>query len=103
MYDFSRKYFPVCVTLAVGAAAPLGIKDKVGEVLLLGFGTEVVVSDAVPLVVEKADKTNNEEERETDSKAGEANYMHTVVLLLRGLCNNRSWASFSQHTQHQAI
>lgn len=44
------------------AAAALGVKDKIGEVLLLGFGTEVVVSNAVPLVVEKADKTNNEEE-----------------------------------------
>lgn len=55
------------------AAAALGIKNKVGEVLLLGFGAEVVVSDAVPLVVEEADKTNDEEERQANSKAGEAN------------------------------
>ncbi len=39
------------VTVAAGAAAPLGVKHKVGEVLLLGFDAEVVVSNAVPLVV----------------------------------------------------
>lgn len=50
------------MTLVVGAAAPLGVEDKVGEVLLFGFDTEVVVSNAVSLVVEKADKTNDEEE-----------------------------------------
>lgn len=68
----------------------LGIEDKEGKVLLLGFDSEVVVSDAVPLVVEKADKTNYEEEWQTDSKAGEANHMHSVVFLLRGLCKNMS-------------
>lgn len=73
---------------------PIVWLDKVGEILLLGFGTEVVVSDAVPLVVEEADKTNNEEEWQTDSKAGEANYMYTVVFLLRGLCKNMSWVSW---------
>lgn len=55
------------MTLAVGAAAPLGVKHKVGEVLLLGFGAEVVVPNAVPLVVEKADETDDEEERQADS------------------------------------
>lgn len=49
------------------AAAALSVKHKIGEVLLLGFGAEVVVSNTVPLVVEEADETNDEEERQADS------------------------------------
>lgn len=74
------------MTLAVGAAVPLCVKDKVGEVLLLGFDTEVVVSNAVPLVVEKADEGNDEEEQQTDSEAGKSNYIKNVIFLLQGLC-----------------
>lgn len=42
--------------------AALGVENEVGEVLLLGFDGEVVVSDAVPLVVEEADEDNDETE-----------------------------------------
>lgn len=76
------------VTSIVGAAAPLGVKDKVGEVLLLGFGAEVVVSDAVPLVVEKAYETNDKEERQADSKTGHSNYMKCVVSLFKSVCKH---------------
>lgn len=66
--------FSSSVIVVEGAAAALGIKDKVSEVLLLGVDIEVVVSNAVPLVVE-ADKTNYEEDRQTYSKTGKANYL----------------------------
>lgn len=56
----------------MGAAAPLSVKNKVGEVLLFGFDAEVVVSNAVPLVVEKTHETDDEEERQADSKTGES-------------------------------
>lgn len=68
-----------------GAAAPLGVEDKVGEVFLLGFDSEVVVSNAVPLVVEKADKSNDKEEQQTNSETGEANDMNSVIFLLQGV------------------
>lgn len=58
--------------------APLGVEDQVGEVLLLGFDTEVVVSNAVPLAVENADETDEEDERQSDPKAGEADKMESV-------------------------
>lgn len=48
-------------------SAALCIKDKVGEIVLFGPDGEVVVSDAVPLVVKKANEGNNEAERQTDS------------------------------------
>lgn len=69
----------------MGAAAPSGVKDKVGEVLLLGFDAEVVVSNAVPLEVENADETDDEEERQADSKTGEADYIEKAKSLLQGL------------------
>lgn len=73
------------MTMAVGAPVVLGVKDKVCEVLLLGLHAKVVVSNAVPLVEEKAGKANDEEERHADSKTGDSNYVKSVVFLLQGL------------------
>lgn len=72
------------------SSAPLGVKDKVGEVLLLGFDVEVVVSNAVPLVVEKAYEGNDEAERQADSNTGESNYLKNVIFLVQRLCRNMS-------------
>lgn len=48
-------------------SAALCVKDKVGEVVLFGSDGEVVVSDAVPLVVKKANEGNHEAECQTDT------------------------------------
>lgn len=61
-----------------GPAAPLGVKDQVGEVFFLGLDAEIVVSNAVPLVIEQADETNDEEERQSDAETWEADYMESV-------------------------
>lgn len=71
-------------------SAPLGVEDEVGEVLLLGFDVEVVVSDAVPLVVEEADEGNDEAERQADSENGDSNHLKSVKFLLEGLCMIKS-------------
>lgn len=76
------------MTLVEGAAAPLGVKDKVGEGLLLGFGAEVVVSNAVPVEVENADETDDDEERQADSETGEADYIESAKFILQGICKN---------------
>lgn len=55
--------------------APLSVKDKVGEVFLLGCDIEIVVSNSVPLAVEQAAKSKEEEEWQANSKTGEANYL----------------------------
>ncbi len=76
------------MTLIVGAAAPLGVKDKVGEVLLFGFDAEVVVPDAVPLVVEKTHETDDEDKRQADAETGESNYINYVIFILQGFWKN---------------
>lgn len=53
--------------MAQSVAAPLGVKDQVGEVFLFGFDAEVVMSNSVPLVVKEADKTKDEEEGNANS------------------------------------
>lgn len=71
-------------------SAPLGVENEVGEVLLLGLDGEVVVSDAVPLVVEEADEDNDEAEWQADSENGESNHLKSVKFLLEGPCKNKS-------------
>lgn len=68
--------------------APLSVINKVGEVLLLGWDVEIVVSDTVPLAVEQAAKSKDEEEGQADSKTGVANYLQRVKLLIQGICRN---------------
>lgn len=70
--------------------APLSVKDKIGEILLLGFNVEVVVSNAVPLVVEKADEGDDEAHRQADSEAGDSNYLKSIVVFIKVLCKNMS-------------
>lgn len=75
----------------------LGVEHKVGEILLLGFDAEVVVSDAIPLAVEDADEANDEEERQTDPKTWEANYMESVQFILKGHCKNKGQVKAGKH------
>lgn len=72
------------------SVAALSVKHKIGEILLLGFNIEVVVSNAVPLVVEKADEGNNEAHRQADSEKRDANYLKSIVVFIQLLCNNMS-------------
>ena len=46
--------------------------------------------DAVPLVVEKADEADDEEERQADSQTGESNNVKIVEIFLQGLCRDVS-------------
>lgn len=72
-------------TVSYCMAAQLSVKDDVGEVLLSGRDAEVVVPDAVPLAVEEADESDDEEERQADPETGEADYLQSVKLGFRGL------------------
>lgn len=53
-------------SLSCWCSAALCVEDKVGEVVLFGPDGEVVVTNAVPLVVKKANEGNHEAERQTD-------------------------------------
>lgn len=72
------------------SVAPLSVKHKIGEILLLGFNIEVVVSNAVPLVVEKADDGDDEAHRQADSETGDSNYLKSIVVFIQVLCKNMS-------------
>lgn len=74
--------FSNSLNLVAGAATPLGVKDNVGEVLLFGFGAEVVVSNAVPVEVKNADETNDDEQRQADAKTGDACYVESAKSFL---------------------
>lgn len=60
------------------SSAHLGVKHKVGEVVLLGFDVEVVMSDAVPLVVEKANECNNEAKWQANAETGESDDLKSI-------------------------
>lgn len=61
---------------------PLCIRGQRGEVLLFGIGAEVVVADAIPLVVEQAYEADDEEEAKSNSQARQTNYLKITDVLL---------------------
>lgn len=63
-------------------SAPLRIRGQRGEVLLFGIGAEVVVADAIPLVVEQAYEADDEEEAKSNSQARQTNYLKSTDVLL---------------------
>lgn len=74
--------FSDSVTRILHAAAALGVEDQIAEVLLLWFDAEVVMTDAVPLVVEKADEDTEEEEHQGYSQTAETHQVKGVEALL---------------------
>lgn len=62
--------------------APLGVYHQRGEVLLLGICTEVVVSNAIPLVVYKAYESDDEEEGKSNSQTGQTNCLQSSTVIL---------------------
>lgn len=46
------------------------------------------MSDAIPLVVEKTDETNDKEDAQANPKTGQSNDMQSIISLLQRICGN---------------
>lgn len=62
--------------------ALLGVYHERGEVLLFGVRAEVVVSNAIPLVVYQAYESEDEEEGNSNSQTGQTNYLQSNTVIL---------------------